>query len=91
MNEGAALRAFIAIGQALEGEPRERGMVADVTGWSRPMRWLPSRPAGIYPLLDRFSFVKDRGHWGMYFRRSLFSVARGDFALIAAAMGVGLD
>jgi len=90
MNEGAELRAFTAIGQALDGEPRERGMTGDITGWCRAMRWLPSRPAGIYPLLDRFSFVKNRGHWGMYFRQSLFSVPRADFALIAGAMGVEL-
>jgi hypothetical protein len=28
-------------------------------------------------------------HWGMYFRKSLFSIAATDFAQIAAAMGVG--
>ena len=91
LREGAELRAFTAIGRALDGEPREREMVADITGWSRPMRWLPASQADIYPLLDRFSFVKDRGHWGMYFRKSLFSVSRDDFALIADAMGVDLD
>lgn len=90
MKEGAELRAFTAIGQALEGGPREREMMAGTTGWSRPMRWLPSRPASIYPLLDRFSFIEDRGHWGMYFRKSLFSVPREDFTLVAEAMGVEL-
>ena len=35
------------------------------------------------------SFVTDRSHWGMYFRKSLFKVSEGDFALIADAMGVG--
>jgi hypothetical protein len=74
MNEGAELRAFTAIGQALPGDAAE---------W-----WLDARPADIYPLLDKFSFVKDRQHWGMYFRKSLFKIDGGDFALIAAAMGV---
>jgi hypothetical protein len=90
MNAGQELRAFTAIGQALDGEPREREMMAGMTGWARPMRWLAALPADIYPLLDRFSFVKDRSHWGMYFRKSLFSVSREDFALVAEAMGIEL-
>jgi hypothetical protein len=53
------------------------------------MRWLDAKRADIYPLLDRFAFVKDRSHWGMYFRKSLFKVDESDFALIADAMGVG--
>lgn len=89
MNEGLELRAFTAVGQALPGEIAERQMLPGVTGWSRRMRWLDAKPADIYPLLDKFSFVKDRQHWGMYFRKSLFTVDGGDFALIADATGVG--
>ncbi|MEQ8451504.1 MAG: EVE domain-containing protein [Nitratireductor sp.] len=88
--EGAELRAFTAIGQVLPGAPGEREIMAGHVGWYRPVRWLAqARPADIYPLLDRFSFVKNRRHWGMYFRKSLFSIAATDFAQIAAAMGVG--
>ena len=89
MKDGAELRAFTAIGTVLDGDPAEREMMAGLTGWYRNMRWLDAEPAGIYPLLDRFSFVKDRQHWGMYFRKSLFRVDAADFALIADAMGVG--
>nr|WP_295464229.1 EVE domain-containing protein [Mesorhizobium sp.] len=90
MNEGGEVRAFAVIGRILPGEPHERQMTAaGDTGWQRNAEWLPSRNADIYPLLDRFSFVRDRGHWGMYFRKSLFPIERGDFALIAASMGVG--
>lgn len=88
MNEGAELRAFTAIGTVLPGEPSERPMAPLVTGWSRAMAWLDATPAGIYPLLDRLSFVADRQHWGMYFRKSLFKVGEADFRLIANAMGV---
>jgi hypothetical protein len=89
MNEGAELRAFTAIGRGLAGEAAEREMRPGMTGWYRLMRWLDARPADIYPLLEKFSFVTDRRHWGMYFRRSLFAVERRGFALIADAMGVG--
>ncbi len=88
LNGGAEVRAFTAIGRALDGEVLERQMAEHMTGWSRPMRWFDSRPADIYPLLDRFSFVKNRSHWGMYFRKSLFSIQETDFTLIAEAMGV---
>ncbi len=89
ISAGAEVRAFTAIGQVQEGEMSERLMVPGVTGWSRPMHWrTDARPADIYPLLDRFSFVKDRAHWGMYFRKSLFAVERCDFALVADAMGI---
>jgi hypothetical protein len=63
-------------------------MLHNMTGWYRKVDWLDGKPAGIYPLLDAFSFVTDRSHWGMYFRKSLFKVTRDDFALIAKAMGV---
>ncbi len=88
MGEGEEVRAFTALGLVLEGEPAERQMVPGATGWYRRMRWLDCKPADVYPLLDRFSFVKDRQHWGMYFRKSLFAVSEHDFALIAEAMGV---
>ena len=91
MNEGAELRAFTALGQALAGEAAERQMQPGVTGWYRRMRWLDGKPADIYPLLDTLSFVKDRQHWGVYFLKSLFKIDGGDFALIANAMGIGQE
>lgn len=88
MDEGAERRQFTALGHVLPGDPAQREMLPGLSGWYRAMKWLDARPADIYPLLDRLSFVADRKHWGMYFRRSLFKVDAGDFALIAAAMGV---
>ena len=91
LNEGAELRAFTAIGVVLDGAPAERQMTASSTGWARRMRWLDARHASIYGILDKFSFVTDRRHWGMYFRKSLFRVDAGDFAVIAEAMGAGTE
>lgn len=89
MKEGAEVRAFTAIGQVLAGEVGEREMLPGMTGWYRRVGWLDARAADIYPLLDRLSFVNDRQHWGMYFRKSLFGVPVADFGLIAEAMGAG--
>jgi hypothetical protein len=91
IDEGDAVRAFVAIGEVLPGDPAERPMAPGVTGWYRAMRWLDARTADVYPLLEKLSFVTDRRHWGMHFRRSLFRVEAVDFALVAAAMGVAED
>ena len=91
MNEGAELRAFTAIGSVLPGDPAEREMLPGMPGWYRRMAWLDAKPADIYPLLDVFSFVTNRQHWGMYFRKSLFKIDSRDFSLIAAAMGVAAE
>lgn len=87
MNEGAERRQFVAIGRVRPGEPQERRMAGGM-GWSRAVAWLQAAPADVYPLLDRLSFVTNRRHWGMYFRKSLFAVSETDFVRIAAAMGV---
>lgn len=89
MNEGAERRQFTAIGRVEPGEPMQRQMAQHGSGWSRHVAWLAAaRPADIYPLLDRLSFVTNRQHWGMYFRKSLFKVGEADFMRIAEAMGV---
>jgi hypothetical protein len=88
MREGEAVRAFVAIGEVLDEAPAEHAMGGGM-GWRRGARYFASQPADVYPLLDKLSFVHDRSHWGMAFRRSLFKVAETDFALIAAAMGAG--
>ncbi|MBX3532609.1 MAG: EVE domain-containing protein [Rhizobiaceae bacterium] len=91
IKEGAEVRSFTAIGVVADGPVGEREMLPGMMGAYRRMDWrADARPAEIYPLLDRFSFVTDRAHWGMYFRKSLFAVSAADFALIADAMGVDL-
>ena len=88
MNGGEELRAFTALGRVKPGEPYQSEMGDGLTGWRRDVDFRDSRDADIYPLLDRISFIRDRSHWGMAFRRGLFAIPREDFALIAAAMGV---
>ena len=88
IRDGAECRRFTAVGVVEPGEPAERLMTPGQTGWYRRMHWLDARPADVYPLLDSLSFVTDRQHWGMCFRKSLFRVNADDFSRIAAAMGV---
>jgi hypothetical protein len=86
---GEEVRAFTAIGRFTERQPYEAEMTAGRVGWRRDIAYeMGARDADVYPLLDQLSFIKDRTHWGLFFHRSLFSVPRDDFVLIAEAMGV---
>ena len=86
---GEEVRAFTAIGKIGDREPYEAEMARGPHRLATRHRIREeSVGGGIYPLLDELSFIKDRQHWGIFFHRSLFSVTRDDFALIAKAMGL---
>jgi hypothetical protein len=86
---GEEVRAFCAIGRFADREPYETELMPGRVGWCRDIAFqADAHEAGVYPLLDRLSFIRDRAHWGLFFHRSLFSVPRDDFATIAGAMGV---
>ena len=86
---GDTVRAFTAIGRIKDGEPYQAEMAEGRTGWRRDIAYeREARDAGVYPLLDELSFIRDRTHWGIFFHRSIFTIPRGDFMQIAEAMGV---
>lgn len=87
LGTGDVVRAFVAIGELLDQPPEEHAMAPGMTGWRRPAHYFRAHAADIYPLLPQLSFVTDRSHWGMYFRKSLFKIERDDFVHIAHAMG----
>ena len=86
---GDEVRAFAAIGKIADGDPYQAELAEGRTGWRRDIAYeRKAVEAAVYPLLDQLSFIKDRQHWGISFHRSLFSITRDDFALIAKAMGL---
>lgn len=83
--EGDVVQAFVAVGTVGEGEPFE----VDFNGaaaWARSAVTDIHNRAPAKPLLEQLSFVSNPKHWGMAFRRSLFEISEGDFAIIEAAM-----
>ena len=84
-----AVRRFVAVGRIAQGEPFEQQMSPDTRGWRRAANYLAAEEADIYPLLPQLDFIADQAHWGMYFRKSLFTISATDFSRIADAMGVG--
>ena len=87
MSEGEPVQAFTAIGEILAGEPEAAVMGAGFTAFRRRVRYSKAADAPIRPLLPRLSFTRDRPNWDMLFRRGVFAIERGDYAIIAKAMG----
>jgi len=59
---------------------RQFTALATVTG-NKPCTRIDARP-----LVDQLSFVKDPSHWGLPFRRGLFTIPQEDFSLISDRM-----
>lgn len=84
------VRRFTAIGTIADGVPETNDLMgAGVEAWMRRAHYVDAQEADIYLLLPQFDFVHDPSHWGMYFRKSLFTIGAPDFSRIAELMGVG--
>jgi hypothetical protein len=84
--EGEPVQQFTAWGVVTGSEPYQVEMTPDFHPWRRAMRFEPCVPVPIRQLLGELSFVPDLKHWGMPFRRGLFTVPDADFDRILAAM-----
>jgi len=83
---GAPLQSFTALGRVVDDEPYQAEMTPTFRPWRRKLDFLPTSEAPIRPLIDGLSFLVDKQHWGMPFRRGLFEIPAADFELIARAM-----
>lgn len=91
--EAAPCQKFTALAEIGAGESYQVGVPEPFQPltfqpFRKNARYLPVSEAPIQPLLDELSFIPDRAHWGLPFRRGLFEISREDFAVIAAALGV---
>ena len=81
-------RCFTAIGTISKEEPYTFEMSEDFIPWRRKVSFLKAQQIPIEPLLEKFSFIKDKRRWGFPFRRGSFEIPPSDFMLIAKSMGV---
>lgn len=88
---GESLQRFTAIGHISDDTPYQVQMGEGFNPWRRAVQFVESHEAPIQPLIPDLAFIDDKQRWGFPFRRGLFSIAREDFAKIAAAMGVTLE
>jgi hypothetical protein len=89
--EGGPVQAFVALGRILDQAPSPR----EIAGFPAQVRRAAYEAVGcapVRPLIPRLGFVRDKGsHWGMAFRRGLFTIAPEDFAVIEAALHGAAD
>jgi hypothetical protein len=87
--EGEPLQQFTAWGVVTGSEPYQVELTRDFRPWRLAMRFGPCVPVPIRQLLGELDFVRDDKHWGMPFRRGLFTIPDADFDRILAAMAAG--
>jgi hypothetical protein len=58
----------------------------DFQPWRLAVQFHPCTRIDARPLVDQLSFVKDLSHWGLPFRRGLFTIPQDDFSLISDRM-----
>lgn len=81
-------RKFTAIGKIKNKDPYQFEMSPDFIPWRRDVAFVKAQEVEIEPLLDQFSFIRDKRHWGFIFMRGFFEIPEVDFRLIAQHMGV---
>lgn len=89
--DGAALRAFTAIGVVRTGVVYSHDMTPEglpgFVPWRIDVDYWPAQPAQIAPLIQTLDFMTDKKHWSAVFRWGQLKVSELDFQRIASAMG----
>jgi hypothetical protein len=86
LHGGTPVRQFTALAIITGEEPYQVAVSDDFRPWRLAATFHPCRPVDAKPLVARLSFVAEPTHWGLPFRRGLFTIPGDDFATIAAAM-----
>jgi hypothetical protein len=86
---GEPLQAFTAVGHVIGDEAYRFDIGGGFVLFRRDVAYLPAKAeAPVRPLIDRLSFVRNKGRWGQAFRSGHFEIRREDFELIAEAVGL---
>jgi hypothetical protein len=83
---GAPVRQFTALATITGAEPYQATVSETFQPWRQAVRFHRCDRVEAKPLVARLTFIKDPDHWGLPFRRGLFSIPEEDFATIRAAM-----
>ncbi len=83
---GRPVRQFTALATITGTEPFQAFVSDDFRPWRLAATFHPCTPVDAKPLVEELSFIPDATHWGLPFRRGLFTIPRDDFARIAAHM-----
>jgi hypothetical protein len=87
LHGGSPVRQFTALA-TITGENPYQAIVSDeFRPWRLAATFHPCSPVDAKPLVEELAFITDATHWGLPFRRGLFTIPREDFLKISARMG----
>ncbi|WP_083396054.1 EVE domain-containing protein [Frigoribacterium sp. MCBA15_019] len=78
------VRQFTAWATITADEPHQARVSDDFHPWRLAAMFHPWQPVDAKPLVDELSFVADPNHWGLPFRRGLFTIPEEDFLTITS-------
>jgi hypothetical protein len=83
---GKPVRRFTALATITGDEPYQAIVTDEFRPWRLAATFHPCTPVDAKPLVEQLSFIADATHWGLPFRRGLFTIPREDFFKIAVLM-----
>ena len=84
--DGRPLQHFTAIGQITDDEPYQPAGSTNFKPYRRNVKFKDCHEAGIRPLLEQLSFIKNKKRWGFYLISGFRELSKEDFNLIKNAM-----
>ncbi len=86
LRDGRPLQRFTALAVVTGDAPYQVTMTDDFHPWRLAVRFDPCVAVDAKPLISQLSFIPDEAHWGLPFRRGLFTIPEADYDTIADRM-----
>jgi DNA-binding MarR family transcriptional regulator len=83
---GRPVQQFTALATIIGEEPYQAIVSDEFRPWRLAATFHPCTRVDAKRLVDQLSFITDATHWGLPFRRGLFTIPREDFLTISAHM-----
>ncbi len=84
MDKPDTCQEFTALGKVTDDEIYKVEVSEDFSPSRRNAEFFSSKAISILPLIDDFSFIQNKEHWGCPFRFGFFEIKRNDFELISS-------
>ena len=88
LQDGKPVQQFTALATITGDEPYQAFVSEDFQPWRLAATFHPCTRVSARELVEDLSFITDPTHWGLPFRRGLFTIPREDFGVIAGRMAV---
>lgn len=90
LRDGQPLQQFTAAGTVTGEEPYRVTVSEQMRPWRVDVAFDATHPVDAKPLVPLLSFIADPAHWGLPFRRGMFTIPERDYRLIVGEMLVAV-